>query len=255
VATGTTCEAGVRVERRNNVEELNSLEDLLDLQIVDLDIDRLIDRRHNLPELQQYRIAHAEEQRILAALTASEEALRTAELHLDKSEGELEIIQEKRQIEERRLYAGGLGARETVHLREEVEMLGRQVSGLEDEILVHMEERDQRETEVAALRAEHEVADATRAELEALVTAEWKKIDAEIARKEHRKAEMVPLIQPDLLELYEELRPIKDGVAVGRFAEGICGGCHLKLSAGEAAQVLRQSPPRCIYCHRLLVPQ
>ena len=83
----------------------------------------------------------------------------------------------------------------------------------------------------------------------------WKEIDAQIAVKEARKAELVPLVAPDLLALYEELRPGKEGVAVGRLAEGVCGGCHLRLSAAEQAEVLRESPPRCLHCRRILVPQ
>jgi predicted nucleic acid-binding Zn-ribbon protein len=83
----------------------------------------------------------------------------------------------------------------------------------------------------------------------------WRGIDAELARREERKAAAVSLIQPDLLELYEELRERKDGVAVGRLDEtGMCGGCHLKLSAAERRQALEEDPPRCIRCRRILVP-
>jgi predicted nucleic acid-binding Zn-ribbon protein len=44
-------------------------------------------------------------------------------------------------------------------------------------------------------------------------------------------------------------------VAVGRLADGICGGCHLRLSAAEQVEVLRDFPPRCMHCRRILVPQ
>ena len=47
----------------------------------------------------------------------------------------------------------------------------------------------------------------------------------------------------------------EEGIAVGRFAEGVCGGCHLKLSAAEQAEVRKESPPRCLRCMRILVPQ
>ena len=236
------------------MDEIYSLEDLLDLQVVDLDIDRLIDRRHSLPELQAYRLADAEVRRIGTGLEEAESGLRTAELTLDKAEGELELVSRKREVEERRLYAGGLGARETVHLRDEVEMLGRQRSDLEDQILEYMEDRERRAKDVTERRTALEEASAEKERLERLVAGAWKEIDAGIARKEARKADIVPLIPRDLLELYDELRAAKEGVAVGRFAGGICGGCHLKLSAAEAAQALKQSPPRCIHCRRVLVP-
>ena len=41
------------------MEELRSLNDLLDLQQVDTQIDRLIEQRQNLPALEEYRTADA----------------------------------------------------------------------------------------------------------------------------------------------------------------------------------------------------
>ncbi len=91
--------------------------------------------------------------------------------------------------------------------------------------------------------------------MEAIVGGEWKKIDAEIAKKEVRKQDIVPLIDPDLMELYEDLRQHKEGVAIGRLVEGgICGGCHLRLSNAEQQQVLAEELPRCLHCRRILVP-
>ena len=237
------------------MKELRSLEDLLDLQVVDLEIDRLLDRRHTMPLLDRYRAAHEEQVRISGEAAALSAQMRETALALDKAEGELALHQEKREMEERRLYAGGFGAREAEHLRQEVEMLARQAGEAEDEILELMERREQQEQALAGLESERESAVAAENELEAEVAAEWKVIDAEIARKESRKAEIVPLIPSDLLELYEELRPAKEGIAVGRFAEGVCGGCHLRLSAAEQVEVRKEHPPRCLRCMRILVPQ
>lgn len=237
------------------MEEMRSLEDLLDLQVVDLDIDRLLHRRQSMPELEQYRLAH---QRVVALderLADAESRRRTAELAGDKSQGELDLAEGKMKREERRLYAGGIGARDTENLRREVEMLRRQVSEREDQILELIDAREQAEAEVAGLRQERESAQAEKSRLDSFIKGEWAAIDADIARREARKREVVPLITPDLIDLYEELRPHKEGVAVGRLAEGICGGCHLKLSAAEQVEVLRLSPPRCLHCRRILVPQ
>ena len=237
------------------MDELKSLADLLDLQDVDSQIDRLLNRRHGLPELDHYRAADAKLQAINADLDAASSALRETTLALDKAEGELVIQQERKDIEERRLYAGGLGARETEHLRQEVQMLTRQGTELEDTILEIMERREGEESRVAELEKTQSEAESEKVRFEGLVAAEWKVIDAELARRESRKEAIIPLIPPDLLELYEELRPMKEGVAVGRLAEGVCGGCHLKLSAAEQVTVERQDPPRCLHCRRILVPQ
>ncbi len=238
------------------MEELKSLEDLLDLQVVDLEIDRLLHRRQNLPELTRYRAAHEDRTAAARRVDEAEAAHKQVSLALDKAEGELTLLEQKKNIEERRLYAGGLGARETEHLRQEVVMLGKQATAAEEEIIELMERREVQETELAALREELAAAEAAEKDLEAQVTALWKEIDAELARKEARKAGLVPMVDTDLLELYEHLRPSReDGVAVGRFAEGICGGCHLRLSAAEQHEVLKEYPPRCLHCLRILVPQ
>ena len=50
------------------MHELQSLADLLDLQEVDSEIDRLLHRRQSLPELEQYRVAHETAEGIAARL-------------------------------------------------------------------------------------------------------------------------------------------------------------------------------------------
>jgi predicted nucleic acid-binding Zn-ribbon protein len=237
------------------MEEMRSLEDLLDLQAVDIEIDRLLHRRATLPQLEEYRAAHEEVAALEERISEVSGRLREADLASDKADGELQLAEQKLQREEQRLFAGGLSARDAEHLRREVEMLRRQTSEREDEILVLMEQRDEAQSELDGLRSEHSEAKANEERLSAAISEVWKGIDAEIAAKESRKAAIVPLIDADLLELYEELRPAKEGVAVGRLAEGVCGGCHLRLSAAEQAQVTREHPPRCLHCRRILVPQ
>ena len=68
-----------------------------------------------------------------------------------------------------------------------------------------------------------------------------------------RKVEIIPLIPPDLLGMYDKLRVSKEGVAIGRLIDGVCGGCHLALSAAEQLEVASDDPPRCLHCRRLLV--
>lgn len=236
------------------LEDFRSLEDLFDLQAVDLDIDRLLNRRQSLPGLAHYRRAHETVSALDGLLADAEARRRQAELAADKAQGELDLAEDKKRREERRLYAGGIGARDAENLRREVEMLGRLASEREDQILELIDTREKVEAEVAELGTQRRAAQAEKDRLDGLIKEEWRVIDAELARAEARKREIVPLIVPDLLALYEDLRPHKEGVAVGRLAEGICGGCHLRLSAAEQVEVLRDFPPRCLHCRRILVP-
>ena len=236
------------------MEPVRSLHDLLDLQDVDSQIDRLIDQRQNLPELGQYRASHEETVRIAAESDATGERLRETELAIDKTSGELEITQQKAGAEEMRLYAGGLTARDADYLRREVELLKGKIGSMEEEVLELMEAREEIESDLTRSNAHLESASAHKAELEGGIREAWRVIDAELAVKEHRKTEILPLIDEDLIDLYEELRQSRDGRAVGALTGGVCGACNLMLSSAEENQAKRQDPPRCIHCRAILVP-
>ena len=235
------------------MEELKSLADLLDLQAVDLEIDRLLHDRESLPELARYRETHEALNTATARLTAAEAGLRETNLAVDKTTGELEIAEEKIGREQMRLYAGGMSARDADYMRREVEMLERKKGEMEEEILELMERSEQQEADVGAVRAEVESLASRKGELEATIAEAWKGIDVRLAGKEERKAAIVPLIDEDILELYEGLRESKGGVGVGRLADGTCGGCHLRITEAEELEVRRSDPPRCIHCRRILV--
>lgn len=236
------------------MEELRSLADLLDLQQLDTQIDRLIDQRKNLPALEEYKSADASLRRLVTERDGAAEQSKETRRSLDKTNGELEIARTKADLEENRLYAGGLSARDAGFLRQEVEMLRTQVSAMEDEVLEMMETQESEEAESDRLDGMVEDARANKQGLEAAIKTEWARIDAEIAAKEGRKAEIVPLIDEGVLDLYTDLRSTREGQVVGLLTDRVCGACHLKLSATEERDALEQDPPRCVHCSAILVP-
>ena len=237
------------------MEPFRTMEDLLDLQSVDLDIDRLLDQRASLPELDRFKAAHAALEAIAAELEEARAAGREVGLAVDKSDGELTLASEKRDAEERRLYAGGLNARETAALMSEVEMLGKQVAEMEETTFKLLDDRDAQSQVIAQLEDRLTTSQQDAQRLEAAIAETWKVIDADVAVQEAKKEDIAARIDPELMEVYEELRPIKDGIAVGRLGEGICGGCHLRLSEAEQLEVAKTDPPRCVHCRRILVLQ
>lgn len=235
------------------MEQLTSLADLLDLHDVDLQIDRLLEERGSLAELTLYKDVHEEVERLEAALTEARSQLKAAELGLDRTNGELEIAANKAASEQNRLYAGGISARDADYLRREVDMLYARVKNLEDGVIEYMEAREAAEGTVDDLEvslAEH-VAEKER--LGAVIRDRWRLIDKELAVKEGRKAAAAELVDEYLMELYEDLRGRRTGRVVARLTDATCGACHLRLSAAEAAKVVRDDPPRCIHCQAILV--
>jgi uncharacterized protein len=237
------------------MEHSASLEALLDVQGVDSEIDRLLARRSGLPQLDSYRKAHARLTALEAQLAEAGARIRDIGLALDRAEGEMVIDEEKLEREERRLYAGGLSARDATHLRDEVEMLRGRISGREDEVLALMEQREAGEADASVLEEKRADVSAEKERLDAEIKEAWAAIDAEVASLRERRAGMVAAVDPDLLEMYESLRPGKEGVAAAVLVDRVCGGCHLALSAAEESQVLKAWPPRCLHCRRIVVPR
>ncbi|HEY5891055.1 MAG TPA: hypothetical protein VIW94_10190 [Acidimicrobiia bacterium] len=233
--------------------ELTSLADLLDVQDLDIEIDRLLHQRQNLPELAEYKATHEQIGSLQSELDVASTSLRELELDFDKSEGELEILEAKLKEHETRLFAGGMSGRETEHMRLEVESLRGQREAMEEKVLRLLDTVDPVREAVRDL--EKRIADfgATKAELESAIQEQWKQIDAELARKEERKKEAIVPVPADLMELYEKLRPMKEGIAVGRFEGGVCGGCNMALSPAERDQTFSVETPRCVHCRRILV--
>jgi len=235
------------------VDQLKSLADLLDLQDIDLKIDKLLDTRNSLPELDEYKNAHAEVQRLTLALADANKLLADADLNLRKTNGELELTAEHAAAEQNRLYAGGISARDADYLRREVEMLYAKVSKMEDEVIGYLEDKEQSEADVERLDEELRYATALKDKLGAAISEQWRLIDKELAMKEETKAASIDLVDEYLLEIYDKLRELRQDRVVGRLTDGICGACHLRLTAAEVAKVSREEPPRCIHCRSILV--
>jgi len=236
-----------------SVDEIKSMADLLDLQEIDLQIDRLLDKRSSLAELEMYKTAHAEVERLEMSKSDASASLKNADMGLSKSNGELEILAEKAAAEQNRLYAGGMSARDADYVRREVEMLYAKVSKMEDDVIAFIELKEDAEAQVDGLSEELVAATSERDALRDSITEQWRLIDKELAMKEERKSAGISLVDEYLLEIYDGLRGSNEGRVVGRLVDGVCGSCHLKLSAAEEARAVKDDPPRCIHCRAILV--
>ncbi|HEY3428287.1 MAG TPA: hypothetical protein VGK83_06425 [Acidimicrobiia bacterium] len=231
----------------------HGLSDLLDLQDVDLAIDRLLHQRQTLPVLAEYQNQSGERDRLVALITEKRGVLRGFELDLDKAEGELEILERKLNESETRLFGGGMNARETEQKRLEVQSLRGQQATMESRVLELIDIVDPLRSEAEKMEAELSARNERVAVLEGEISVAWGEIDAQIARREATKSDLAQPIPPDLMILYEQLRRSKEGVAVGRLINGTCGGCHLALSIPEQLEASEWDPPRCLHCMRILV--
>jgi hypothetical protein len=228
---------------------------LLALQEVDTAIDRLSSRKRAL-EAGGELVASREE------ADAAERDLGELGLQLDvvgrdqsKLEHEIDSLTQKAAAEQKRLYDGSVAnAKELSALQHEIENLTRRRSDREDELLGLMEVREELESRAAESRTRSEALRARVAEVGGAAQEELTTIEAELASRTGERETMAPDIDPDVLELYEDLRRQKKGIGAAALVDGVCQGCHEQLSAMELDKLKRSEDlKRCEYCRRILV--
>ena len=234
------------------MERLGSFADLLDLQQVDSLVDKLGEDRRTLPELAEHRQAYQAARAAEAAHSEVSDRMGVVDRSLARLEDELKMAEQKLGEQERRLFAGGMSAREADHLRLEVGHLGNQVSGMEDELLELLEERERLDGEERSAREEAESAVEAERALAKRVAELRATIDGSLARYRQRKAGIAERVDAALLRKYVQLRERRGGVVVGEVNGQVCSACHLQLSAAEYQEVALDSIPQCIHCAAIL---
>lgn len=228
---------------------------LLDLQSIDVAIDRLITRRDALDaggQLAAARAAADEAERVLGEFGL---AIDSLDRDATKLEHEIDSLTQKATAERSRMSDGSVAnARELASIGREVENLDRRRSDREDEVLEIMEQREALERRAKEARA---ASDAQRVEVERVgadTATELRQVTADLDIRRAERQAIVPGIDPEVLELYEELRATKKGVGAAALVDGVCQGCHETLSSVELDRVKRSDGiRRCEHCRRILV--
>ena len=229
---------------------------LLALQTVDSSMDRLATRRRLLESGEALSAARSTAD--AAEAVFGELRLRLDEMNRDASrfEHEIDTIGQKLAAEEKRLYDGSVvNVKEMEALQHEIENLKKRRADREDELLALMEQRETLESRAIEAQAHGALEREKVDEVAARSREDLSTIQAELGRLDAERAQVLPDIPAELLELYEELRPQKKGVAAAALTEGICQGCHEQLSSVELDKLKKTSDvPRCEYCRRILIP-
>ena len=228
---------------------------LLDLQALDLAIDRLRGRRAAIESGAALTAARADADTAEARFGEHKLQIDTLDRDATKVEHEIDSLSQKAAAEEQRMSSGAIAnARELEAIGHEITNLKRRIGDREDELLAIMERREAieagaREAEAVATErrsAADQVADASADELGAVV--------AELAVREAERPPLAATIDPDTLELYEELRPQKKGVGAAALIDNVCQGCHEQLSSVELDHARHADGiVRCDHCRRFLV--
>ena len=228
---------------------------LLALQRADTAIGRLRARARSLEQGGEVAAVRAE-------ADAGEERLGEIRLTLDdlgrdqtRFEREIDSMTQKEQAEKTRMYDGSIvNAKELEALQHEISSVHKRRSDREDELLALLELREQLEAD--ATRAEQTAAVLRVEATEAAGAAgeEQTSVETELAERMAERAAIAPDIEPEVLELYEDLRRLKKGIGAAELVDGVCQACHEQLSAVELDKLKRgEGIRRCEHCRRILV--
>lgn len=229
---------------------------LIEIQELDTSISNLkkeiegLEDKYLLGELRE----HLEESG--DKLAAEERSLVDLEQRQHKLDGELDVLSEKINKEEGKLFSGTI-------------MNPKELSGIQAEILSLRKKRDEMETEDLEMMEEEDginfEVERARSAVEELSSKEREARDSykkELAEKERQVKELEKerdglkrAVDEDTLSVYHKLLEDKGGLAVVRIEKGSnCGGCHIQFSSSKIDQFQHeQGVFRCEYCRRILV--
>lgn len=231
---------------------------LLDLQAHDTRLDQLGHQLATLPEKEQQAAAAAalvDAEAVIVAEEATRDGLAREQKRIDD---EVETLRAKRAGFDQKLYGGTVtNPRELQDLQEEIDALGRRITQLEDAEIEVMEQVEPVEARLAELRTTLEQRRTVLDDATARLRAASADLDAQIAAELEVRTQAAAGIDPVVVAEYDKLRAGLGGIAIARMVGGQCGGCHLALSAMEAARI-RKLPAgelaHCEECGRILVP-
>jgi predicted nucleic acid-binding Zn-ribbon protein len=234
---------------------MQGMDRLLELQELDTAVDRLISRRRALESGAGVALAREQADAAEAELGETRLTIDALAREQQKLEHEIDSLTQKAAAEEKRLYDGSIAnAKELESMQHEIENLKRRRTDREDELLVVLEQREDLD-----LRAKEHDANATELrgaldEVAGSAESELEQIGKDLKAKAVARKALLPSFDAELLELYEDLREQKKGIGAAPLVDGVCGGCHEKLSAMELDKLRRaDGVARCEYCRRILI--
>jgi predicted nucleic acid-binding Zn-ribbon protein len=232
---------------------------LLEVQEIDLECDRLGLRRRSLNErdvLEQARKKASDLDEAHAQLLLRRETLNKAEHALS---GEVAGVAAKAKEVEDTLYSGTVTiSKELAALQAEVAMLRARQSGFEEQEMELLEEIDSVENEIRDNRTARDASDGDSSDLQAAIRKIEGEIDAGLARLSAERGGKTGGVPPAILAAYDHLRT-RDRMAgrgAAALSDGRCAGCQVKLPVLEY-NTMKAEPEdallTCVRCRRVLV--
>ena len=169
-------------------------------------------------------------------------------------EGEVEGLTAKIEPEEKRLYDGSVrNPKELTSIQHELEALKQQRSKLEDQLLEVMTNLDRIERDHGNTFRKLSQEEARWEKDQGDLKHEAVRLNDLITRADARREAQKLKVTPRNLQVYEEVRRRRGGVAVARVSGGTCGGCRVGIPESVRRQAFAADRlAQCPNCERIL---
>ncbi len=221
------------------------------LQQVDTHITQIRDR---LTVIRQTLENDSELQQALAFLEKTESEYRTADRELDRIGDEVERQKDKIRRSEASLYSGNIkNPKELQDLQNEVAALKRHLATLEDRMLEAMiaceeAEKKRQQASKALERIGDRLADQHRD-----LTREQASLQKDLEQLQAKREAILKDLDAETLELYEDLRRQRRGLAVALVGDGACTACGTTLTPAQQQNArITSQITHCPTCGRIL---
>lgn len=227
-----------------------SLELLVNLQSIDIEIDRLQKeiseiptRIHKLQEDFEQHKRHTEDLK---------KELSVIQVDKKNKEIELEAKNSATKKHQTELYAIKTN-KEYTSLQNEINTLKKETSRIEDEILQMMDSIDQLthklKDEQENLQKQEQVMKDQIQKME----DKQKILSDDLAVKKQEREKLAMGILPAVLKQYEQIRKKKQGLAIVEIKHNTCGGCHMNLTLQLVNEARKEKELICCdNCLRIL---
>jgi uncharacterized protein len=230
---------------------------LLDVQGLDSKAARLDHRRRTLPELAEIEQLTQESAAVVTRIVVVETQRTDVGRELSKFESDIEQVRARSDRDQQRLDTGSVGsAKELESLQHEIGSLQRRQNELEDAELEVMEQAEEFDQTLAALRKEQASLEQRTADAVARRNAAFSDIARDLEFLAQQRASVVADLASDLVTLYDKLREQHGGVGAAALRQHRCEGCRLELNTTDLGRIREAADDdvlRCEECRRILV--
>jgi predicted nucleic acid-binding Zn-ribbon protein len=180
-------------------------------------------------------------------VAAAADRSSSAEQRLKESEQEVEKQRLKIQQAEASLYGGSVhNPKELQDLQMEVASLKRHLETLEERQLAAMEAAENAESDLQMAKSDLERVKADRGEQFRDLTEESAGLNRELERFFSERKAVIQDIADRMLQVYDQLRRQRRGIAVTTISDSACSACGTTLTASQ--QQSARSTSQLFYC-------